>query len=112
MIQKLQTGTRQAVMVMGKGKEQASSSVEHAGRAGQSLQAITKAVSVIKDMSNQIASASEEQSAVTIEIKQNINNISQVANDTATGSKEISAGSDELARLALEMKRLVSQFKV
>lgn len=112
MIQKLQTGARQAVTVMGKGKEQASSSVEHAGRAGQSLQAITKAVSVIKDMSNQIASASEEQSAVTIEIKQNINNISQVANDTAIGSKEISAGSDELARLALEMKRLVGQFKV
>ncbi|MDO9319399.1 MAG: methyl-accepting chemotaxis protein [Gammaproteobacteria bacterium] len=112
MIQKLQTGARQAVTVMGKGKEQASSSVEHAGRAGQSLQAITKAVSVIKDMTTQIASASEEQSAVTIDIKKNINNISQVANETATGSKEISAGSDELARLALEMKRLVGQFKV
>lgn len=112
MIQKLQTGARQAVTVMGKGKEQASASVEHAGRAGESLQAITKAVSVIKDMSNQIASASEEQSAVTIEIKQNINNIAQVANETAMGSKDISAGSEELARLAVEMKRLVGEFKV
>jgi len=112
MIQKLQAGARQAVTVMGKGKEQASTSVEHAGKASESLKAITKAVSVIKDMSNQIASASEEQSAVTIEIKQNINNIAQVANDTATGSKEISSGSDELARLATEMKRLVGQFKV
>ncbi|MDX1489855.1 MAG: methyl-accepting chemotaxis protein [Pseudohongiellaceae bacterium] len=112
MIQRLQTGARQAVTVMSKGKEQASSSVEQASLAGESLKAITQAVSVIKDMSNQIASASEEQSAVTIEIKQNINNISQVANDTATGSKEISSGSDELARLATQMKSLVGQFKV
>ncbi|MDO8907285.1 MAG: methyl-accepting chemotaxis protein [Pseudohongiella sp.] len=111
MIHKLQSGANQAVQVMVKGRDQAASSVDHASRAGQSLQTITRAVSVIKDMSNQIASASEEQSAVTIEINRNINNISEVANETANGSREISKGATELARLASEMQALVAQFK-
>ncbi len=111
MIHKLQTGANQAVQVMVKGREQAASSVDHASRAGESLQAITKAVSVIKDMSNQIASASEEQSAVSLEINRNINNISEVANETATGSREISKGASELARLATDLQSLVGQFK-
>lgn len=111
MIHQLQSGAQQAVQVMVKGKDQAASSVDHASRAGQSLQNITRAVSVIKDMSNQIASASEEQSAVTIEINRNINNISEVANETATGSREISAGANELSRLALDLQSLVGQFK-
>jgi methyl-accepting chemotaxis protein len=96
---------------MVKGKDQAASSVDHASRAGQSLQNITRAVSVIKDMSNQIASASEEQSAVSLEINRNINNISDVANETATGSREISTGASELARLAAELQKLVGHFK-
>lgn len=111
MITKLQTGANQAVQVMVKGKDQAASSVDHASRAGQSLQNITRAVSVIKDMSNQIASASEEQSAVSLEINRNINNISDVANETAKGSREISTGAAELARLAAELQSLVGQFK-
>ncbi len=111
MITKLQTGANQAVQVMVKGKDQAASSVDHASRAGESLQNITRAVSVIKDMSNQIASASEEQSAVSLEINRNINNISDVANETATGSREISSGASELARLAAELQSLVGQFK-
>lgn len=111
MITKLQTGANQAVQVMVKGKDQAASSVDHASRAGQSLQNITRAVSVIKDMSNQIASASEEQSAVSLEINRNINNISDVANETATGSREISTGANELARLAAELQKLVGHFK-
>ncbi|MEX2334905.1 MAG: methyl-accepting chemotaxis protein, partial [Pseudohongiella sp.] len=111
MITKLQTGANQAVQVMVKGKDQAATSVDHASRAGQSLQNITRAVSVIKDMSNQIASASEEQSAVSLEINRNINNISDVANETATGSREISTGASELARLAAELQTLVGHFK-
>lgn len=111
MIHKLQSGANEAVKVMVKGRDQAASSVKHASQAGESLQAITKAVSVIKDMSNQIASASEEQSAVSVEIERNINNISDVANETARGSKEISTGAGELARLATELEGLVAQFK-
>lgn len=111
MIRKLQSGANQAVQVMFKGRDQAASSVDHASRAGQSLQTITRAVSVIKDMSNQIASASEEQSAVTVEINRNINNISEVANQTASGSREISKGASELARLASELQSLVAQFR-
>ncbi|MDT8429489.1 MAG: methyl-accepting chemotaxis protein [Pseudomonadales bacterium] len=112
MIEQLQSGAKQAVQVMGKGREQASTSVNNAAEVGESLQAIARAISVIRDMSTQIASASEEQSAVTIEIKQNINNISEVANETASGSNEISTGAEKLSSLALEMKTLVNQFKV
>lgn len=112
MIHKLQSGANQAVDVMVKGKDQAASSVEHASHAGDSLQEITKAVSVIRDVSNQIASASEEQSAVALEINQNISNIAEVAVQTASGSRDISDGARELSRLATDLNSLVGEFKV
>ncbi len=112
MIHKLQNGANQAVEVMVKGKDQAASSVDHASHAGQSLAAITQAVSVIRDVSNQIASASEEQSAVALEINQNISNIAEVAVQTANGSRDISSGASELSRLATDLNSLVGEFKV
>lgn len=112
MIEKLQNGANQAVEVMQKGRDQTATTVERANEAGESLQSITQAVTVIKDMNNQIASASEEQSAVTEEMKHNINNIAEVAVDTASGSREITDGANELSRLAEELKTLVGQFRV
>ncbi len=112
MIERLQAGAKEAVQVMQKGREQASTSVDQAEKAGESLEGITKAVSVIKDMSKQIASASEEQRSVTEEINQSIVNISQVASQTADDSQNISSGSDELNKQATELKTLISQFKL
>ena len=112
MIDRLQVGAREAVNVMEQGRAQASSSVDQAERAGEALTLITNAVSVIRDMTQQIASASEEQNAVTEEINKSIVSISQVASQTAEDSNQISRGSKELAQLSGKMEKLISQFRL
>ena len=112
MIEQLQTGSKDAVRVMGESRQQAEDSVSRAEKAGESLQVITRAVATINDMNLQIASAAEEQNAVAEEINRNITNISRVTHETADGTRQITAASDDLARISSELQLLVSQFKV
>jgi len=112
MIERLQAGAREAVSVMKKGREQVTTSVGHAEDAGESLQKITSAVAVIKDMSQQIASASKEQSSVTEEINRNVISIAQVANQTSSDSHQIGDNSNQLSHLASELSNIISQFKL
>jgi len=112
MIDKLRSGTRQAVDVMNNSREQARTAVERASTAGDSLSSIANAVARINDMSNQIASAAEEQSAVSEEINRNIVRISDMTDDSAEGASQTSAASQELARIAGELKSLVGQFRI
>jgi len=63
-------------------------------------------------MNAQIATASEEQTAVTEEINRNIINISQIADQTAQGSAQTLASSKSLSDLAQKLLSDVSRFKV
>ncbi len=112
MIERLQNGANEAVNVMQAGREKAEVSVEQAGKAGEALTAITQVVDNIKSMNMQIASAAEEQSATAEEINRNIVNISEIAQETSSGSRETANASDELARLASDLQSQVGKFKV
>ncbi|MFO7603183.1 MAG: methyl-accepting chemotaxis protein, partial [Gammaproteobacteria bacterium] len=112
MIEKLQSGARNAVTVMGQSREQAQSGVEQAREAMQSLDAIARAVATISDMNTQIASAAEEQAAVSEEINKNVSSISQISEQTASGTEQTTAAADELARLAVHLQQLIAQFRI
>jgi methyl-accepting chemotaxis protein len=112
MIVKLQTGSRSAVEVMQKSREQAQSGVTQAQEAASSLEAITRAVATITDMNTHIASAAEEQSSVADEINKNVTRISEISEQTSAGAEQTTASSEELARLAADLQQLVSQFKI
>ncbi len=112
MIEKLQAGARDAVKVMETGRSRAQESVEQAGLAGQALEGITGAVDQITTMNNQIAEAARQQGEVAEEINHNIINISQVADETATGTDQLANASADLARLSAELQSLVASFKV
>ncbi len=112
MIEKLQSGSRRAVEVMETSREQSQSVVEYAARSGQALATISEAVRSINEMSTHIASAAEEQRAVSEEINRNIIAINDMAEQTAAGAEETSSTSQELARMASELQGLVMQFKV
>ena len=111
MIEKLQVQARAAVEAISQGQDKAHASVENASNAGKALDEITNSVETITSMNIQIATASEEQSAVSEEINQNVVNISQVAEENASASNQLSTSSTELAGLATELQELVSQFK-
>ena len=112
MIEKLQAGAKEAVQVMENGRQKASGSVEHAAKAGESLTSITSAVSAIKEMSRQIATASHEQASVTDELNERIISISHVANKTLEDSHLISTGITDLSSLAVELRGTISEFKL
>ncbi len=112
MIERLQTGTSKAVNVMIEGKKQSESTVTETDKGNEQLQEIATSIVSIEDMATHIASASEEQAAVSEEISRNINNISGVTEQSAQSSLQISQNSDELAKLASDIQGLVSRFKV
>ena len=112
LINALQNGSEEAVRVMTQSCESANSTVEQAKHAGESLSSITRAVGIIVDMNTQIATASEEQSAVSEEINRNVVNIQDISEQTATGSEQTATASAELARLGEQLQSLVGRFKV
>lgn len=100
MIERLQVGARDAVAVMQEGTSQAEESVKQAAEAGSSLGEITHAVTDISHMIAQIADASRQQGTVAEEINRNVNNITQVAEVSTSGTEDMARSSLALAELA------------
>ncbi len=112
MIEKLQVGSREAVKVMDSSRATTQKTVTKANEAADSLENIAEAVTIISDMNTQIASASEEQSAVAEEIDKNIVQISGLAEQGAENTTRVSNASERLSNLSGGLETLVRQFKV
>ena len=111
MIEHLQKAAQQAVAAVNTSRDKSQQSVEHAASAGDSLSTITQSVTEINDMNTLIASAAEEQSAVTEDINKNIVTIRVAAEQTTQGAEQTTVSSEELSQLAAELQELVVQFK-
>jgi len=112
MIINLQNGSRKAVNAMSNSSEQARLAVEQANQAGSSIVTIADSVTNISEMSAQIASAAEEQNAVSEEINRNIVSINDIATHSVTSSEQVAEASHDLARMATELHDLVGGFKL
>nr|WP_030129240.1 methyl-accepting chemotaxis protein [Pseudomonas sp. QTF5] len=108
----LQTGTQKVATIMDNSRSLTDSSVELTRRAGSSLESITRTVSAIQSMNQQIAAAAEQQSAVAAEINRSVLNVRDVSEQTSAASEETAASSVELARLGTHLQMLVGRFKV
>jgi len=111
MIDKLQSGSRKAVSAMEKGKTQAHTGVEKAAETREALDKIVSSVSTIADLNTQIASAAEEQAVTTNEISQNITNISDMAENTATAAVQTTQVAENFNALSEQLQELVLRFK-
>ncbi|MBL4631989.1 MAG: hypothetical protein JKY14_12840 [Paraglaciecola sp.] len=112
MIERLQTGSKQSVIVMEQGRAQAQKGVEETANAARTLAEISASVGTINDMNIQIASAAEQQSVVSEMMTKNIVKINHISEQTAAGALQTNTASEELARLASDLKGLIGQFKV
>lgn len=112
MISSFQTGTREAVQVMQRGRERSLETVEHAARASESLGTITHSVSTITQMNTQIASAAEEQTAVANEISKSIHQIAEIADSASRNAEKLAETSDSMVDLEQRLSRLISKFRV
>ncbi|MCC5797599.1 MAG: CZB domain-containing protein [Methylophaga sp.] len=112
MIRQLQTAATRAVDVMEKSEVEAKLSVERAAETDEALKAINAAVAQINQMNIQIASASEEQSAVAEEINRNLCNISAIAESNSNLSDRTTEASHDLAETAESLRVTASKFDV
>ncbi|HFQ4863396.1 TPA: methyl-accepting chemotaxis protein [Vibrio vulnificus] len=110
-VQRLQQSSNESTLWIEQGVDSATKAVEKARLAGSELSAITTSVDRISRMNLQIATASEQQTAVTEEINKNIIAISNISDQTAVGAQQISAASIELARLAEDMQHQVDRYR-
>jgi len=111
-IEQLQSAARSAVTVMEKGTERASSSVETANKAGDSLSVITTTINRISEMNEQIANATEQQQSVANNIVGSVDEIHQRTEETSNSSNKLASVSSELAQLASHLSGIAKQFKV
>lgn len=68
-------------------------------------------VNKIADMTEQIASASNEQAEVAESVSTQITQINAMSHESGSSIEEISSSSDELSKLSIKLQALVHQFK-
>ncbi|WP_374046164.1 methyl-accepting chemotaxis protein [Pseudomonas atacamensis] len=112
MIGSLKQGAENAVSSMRTGQAATGTGVESSQRTGASLTAITGQVERISDMNHQVATATEEQSAVTEEINRNVQGISDLARATAGEVRACREDCQMLQKLADDLARQMGGFKL
>jgi len=112
LISGLQAGTKRVATILENSRALTDSSVQLTRSAGTSLESITRSVSSIESMNQQIAAAAEQQSAVAEEINRSVLNVRDISEQTSAASDETAASSVELARLGVHLQTMVGKFKV
>ena len=112
MIETLQAGTKEAVKSMQEGEEQARHGVEHVNKTSETLQALARQITNIREMNDRIACSAEEQSSTVKEIDGTMANINQLSQDTASSITEVAEEGNELTTLANELSTYVKRFKI
>ncbi len=112
MIERLQSGSRDAVATMEKGRNQAQQGVEYTEQAVEALATIAGNITTIKDMSMQIASAAEEQNTVVEDVNRNVVVINDVSVQAVGNMNQVSQASNEVAQYAADLHSLVEDFKI
>lgn len=112
VVDSLQAGSRQSVEAMNNTCEHANATVDQAARAGESLDKIEEAVSTILSVNTQIATAAEEQQAVSEEVGRNITRIQSLTEDAAENSARTSDAGNQLSVKAHQIQSQLEQFRV
>ncbi|MGH8384703.1 MAG: methyl-accepting chemotaxis protein [Pseudomonas sp.] len=110
IISSLHVGADRAVSTAGRGEQISRDSMQRVEAVQSALVGISQAVSRITEMSQQMASASEEQSHVTEDINQQITRIAQLCDHSAGQAKEGAAISQDLEAMADYLHSLAERF--
>lgn len=112
MIAELQSGARGAVQAMQESQALSSESVRVANLAGERLVGITHRVGEIDGMSQSVAAATEEQTAVVESLNMDIVEINKLNQNAVRNLQASLEACSELERLAARLQQLVGGFKL
>ncbi|KKD58435.1 chemotaxis protein [Grimontia sp. AD028] len=112
IIEGLQLQASQAGDSMGMCMDVLARTQELSQQANDALNGITQSVAQITDMNTLVATAAEQQSAVTQDINRNITNMSGIITQNVTGISQSASASQELSQLAESQKQELAFFRV
>ncbi|ELV8624633.1 methyl-accepting chemotaxis protein [Vibrio cidicii] len=112
LIERLQSKVDQTSGEMNGNLTMVQRSQEVVSSVAGSFTAINQAVVSISDVNSMVATASEEQSAVSSDISRSIEVVSNMVNQNVAGISQSATATEELARLAEEQQRKLLEFRV
>ena len=112
MIEQLQVGARQAVILMNESQGQSESSVTIANQAGERLVSVTQRIGEIDGMNQSVATATEEQTAVVESINVDITEINTLNQEGVENLQSTLRACADLEQQALRLKQLVGSFRI
>ncbi|MDD1781361.1 methyl-accepting chemotaxis protein [Enterovibrio sp. ZSDZ35] len=112
IIEGLQVQAAQAGDSMGTCMDVLSRTQELSSQANEALTGITQSVAQITDMNTLVATAAEQQSAVTQDINRNISNVSEIISQNVAGISQSAQASQELSQLAESQKQELGFFRL
>jgi methyl-accepting chemotaxis protein len=108
----IQAGTIQATEAMAQASSEVSQGVRHGEKMGQVLEQIDRSVFLVTEIMQQIAMATEEQSAVGTEIAVNIDTVATITAATANDIERARNAMMELVQTSRTLHEAVGQFNL
>ncbi len=112
IIASLQSGTHDAVDLMGDGNKEALHVSKQAEETGVSFETIEQRIHEINDLNTMIAASTEQQTVVVDDINRNIVDINDNFATTTTAVENTMSASENILKLSHRLASLVKQFKV
>ncbi len=111
LVAALQHDTARVAQRLDKSRNLTRSSVEASQHCGSKLEGISRSVSRIQAMNEQIAAAGEEQSVVAEQVSRSLLQVRDIAQRTAATSEKTATASAELACLGSRLQGLVGHLR-
>ena len=112
IIERLQQGASEAVTIMNHSSGEVKKSMDNIERSGNDLTDMVEHLTSIRAMSEQIATAAEEQSYTCTEISTSVQEIARMSEECSGDADQIANESEGMISLAEQQQQLVGQFKL
>jgi len=106
------TGAKRVAESVGEVAKGSQDIARNAGEANKGVERVSKSINEVAKGSKGMARNAGEAAKGANLVSQNIDNITQGAKGNAQGAKQINQSADELARIADDLKDVLSQFKM
>ncbi|MFI9653645.1 methyl-accepting chemotaxis protein [Guyparkeria sp. GHLCS8-2] len=111
IIDGLRERAQRTVKAMEVSQTQGKATLEAVNETDESLDAVVRHVNHINEMTMQIATAAEEQSATVEEVNRNLERIRAKSEELDDSSQQVSTAGGDLTRLSANLDGLVNRFK-
>jgi methyl-accepting chemotaxis protein len=112
MLVRLQQGVSAAVAAMEKTKHSCQATVDKTSKVNEGLDGMADSVMRINDLSTQIATAAEEQSAVSEEVNRNMVAVRHIVEELVEGGAQSERSTEALAASNAKLIAVVRRFKL